>query len=78
VVELLPELPVALEEILVEQTQSDNCLIESRWSELLLVPAEDQVIEDLPLSQLLECALRVVLGQLPNLPEVLGLGTSPQ
>ena len=75
---LLPELPLALKELLVEQAQSDDRLIERRGSQLLLVAPEDQVIEDLSLSQLLERALRVVLGQLSHLAQILRLGAAPE
>src|SRR3954469_13158493 len=50
--ELLPELPVALEEVLIKQPQGNHCLVERGGSQLLLVAPEDQVIKDLPLSQL--------------------------
>src|SRR4030095_3518436 len=76
--QLPPKLPIALEEILVEKPQSDDGLVERGGPQLLLIPAEDKIIEDLALGQFFEGTIRVMLGQFAHLPQVLRLGAAPQ
>ena len=75
---LVPELPVQTEEVAVKHPQGDQGLIERGGPQLVVIAQVQQIVEDLPLANLLEGAFREVAGEEPNPSQVGRFCARPQ